>query len=83
MVRKRYISGQAMKSPARLGEIAPSTSTPSTGVETRSAGDSGAVVVAGAGRGIDMTRLTLGEATDSEHGGSGRVRAAAAVGEVR
>ena len=58
-----------MKSPARLGESAPSTSTPSTGVEIRSAGDSGAVAVAGAGRGIDMTRLTLGAATDSGAGG--------------
>ena len=65
MVRKRYIRGQAMKSPARLGEIAPSTSTPSTGVEIRSAGDSGAVAVTGAGRGIDMTRFSLGGATDS------------------
>ncbi len=39
MVRKRYIRGQLMKSPALLGEIAPSTWTPSTGVEIRSAGD--------------------------------------------
>ena len=53
-----------MKSPARLGEIAHSTSTPSTGVETRSAGDSGAAAE-GAGRGIVMARLTLGEAYDS------------------
>ena len=84
MVRKRYIRGQAMKSPARLGEIAPSTSTPSTGVEIRSAGDSGAVVVAGAGRGIDMTRLTLGGATDSggRHGGRSYGQAPA-VGGVR
>ena len=62
------------------GEIAPSTSTPSTGVEIRSAGDSDAVVVAGAGSGIDMARLTLGEAYDSpvRHGPAER----AAVGVV-
>ena len=55
MVRKRYIRGQVMKSPARLGESAPSTSTPSTGVETRSAGE---------GAGVLMRR-TLGDPTDT------------------
>ena len=39
-VRNRNISGQVMKSAARLGEIAPSTSTPSTRRrEARSAGE--------------------------------------------
>ncbi|GIM65938.1 hypothetical protein Pve01_87080 [Planomonospora venezuelensis] len=64
IVRKRYIKGQAMKSPARLGEIAPSTSTPSTAVETRSAGDSGGAGT-GAGWEVVMARFTLGEAYDS------------------
>jgi hypothetical protein len=53
-----------MKSPARLGEIAPSTSMPSTGVETRSAGDAGGAGT-GAGREVAMARFTLGEAYDS------------------
>ena len=44
-----------MKSPARLGESAPSTSTPSTGVETRSAGE---------GAGGTLMRRTLGDPTD-------------------
>ncbi|GAW48369.1 GA28568, related [Nocardioides sp. PD653] len=39
-MRKRYSNGQLKKSPALLGDNAPSTSTPSTGVETRAAGDS-------------------------------------------
>ena len=67
-MRNRYINGQAMKSPARLGDSAPRTSTPSTGVETRSAGESAA--------GIVMARLTLGEAYDTAPG------ARAAVGGV-
>jgi hypothetical protein len=53
-----------MKSPARLGEIAPRTSTPVDGVETRSAGDSGDTGT-GAGREVVMARFTLGEAYDS------------------
>ena len=70
-MRKRYISGQVMKSPARLGESAPSTSTPSTGVETRSAGDS----AVGGAAGIVMTRLTLGEAYRQSRASAGRVGA--------
>ena len=65
MVRKRYIRGQLMKSPARLGEMAPSTSTPSTGVETRSAGEAAGSGERGAAAGIVMARLTLGEAYDT------------------
>ena len=58
-----------MKSPARLGERAPSTSTPSTGVETRSAGDAGAVAVAGAGSGDRHDAVSLGGAYRQRTGG--------------
>lgn len=50
-----------MKSEARLGERAPSTSTPSTGVDRSSAGEAGEVV----GDGLVLTSTTLGETSDS------------------
>ena len=58
MVRKRYINGQDMKSEARLGESAPSTCTPSTGVDRSSAGEA---------MGVDVVLMdpNLGEATDN------------------
>lgn len=46
-----------MKSEARLGDNAPSTSTPSTAVDRSSAG------VAGVGW-VVLTRMNLGETTD-------------------
>jgi hypothetical protein len=52
-----------MKSEARLGERAPSTSTPSTGLERSSAGDPEGPVAAGAGYGALMVP-NLGETTD-------------------
>jgi hypothetical protein len=57
-----------MKSAARLGDRAPSTSTPSTGVDRRSAGDPVMSVV--------LMAPNLGEATDTA-----RERAVAAVRE--
>ncbi len=51
-----------MKSPARLGERAPSTSTPSTGVETRAAGEGGCSCASAS---LVLMRFTLGEATDT------------------
>ncbi len=54
-----------MKSPARLGEIAPSTSTPSTTVETRSAGEPPEAEEAGDAARFVMSRLSLGEPYDT------------------
>jgi hypothetical protein len=51
-----------MKSPARLGESAPSTSTPSTGVDIGSAGE-----------GCALMHRTLGDAADSAGSAEGGV----------
>jgi hypothetical protein len=53
-----------MKSEARLGESAPSTSTPSTVVDRSWAGD------IGAGR-VELMEMNLGETTDIDGSGSG------------
>ena len=53
-----------MKSDARLGESAPSTSTPSTGVDRSSAGDPVDSGEGAAGRVVLMT-TNLGEPTDN------------------
>src|SRR6478672_8028244 len=59
-----------MKSPARLGESAPRTSTPSTGVETRSAGEEAPCCT--------LMVATLGEGADGRAAPPPRVRARAA-----
>src|SRR3954470_10366424 len=61
-----------MKSPARLGESAPRTSTPSTGVETRSAGVC-----------CTLMGLTLGEGADSPETPTGRAATAGPIASNR
>ncbi|GAA1821647.1 hypothetical protein GCM10009812_12640 [Nocardioides marinus] len=59
-----------MKSPARLGESAPSTSTPSTDVECRSAGLGAATSPVGISPGSTSALMggTLGDGADSVTG---------------